>query len=321
MNKKLLITFLFILSVILLTACGSDDSSSEADTSDDAEPTETTDDAAEEDDASETTESAGGVLGELQESGTAVVGFANEKPYAYEEDGELKGVAVDIARHILNELGIENIEGHLADFGQLIPGLNAKKFHIITAGMAINPDRCENAAFGEPEMMYGEGLVVQKGNPLNLKSYKDIAANPDATITIMAGATENEFVKIEGVDEGQIQSAPDIPATLSAVESGRADATTGTAMTLKEAMESLSSDNLELVMDFEQPDVEGVPSYGAAAFHFDSDDLREAYNEKLQELKDSGKILEYYEANGFPAELTEVPADVTTEKICSGEIS
>lgn len=311
--RKILISCLFIFSIMLLAACGSDNTTSNnADNADQLETDETN--------TNEDAGEAGGLLAELQASGTAVVGFANEKPYAYEEGGELKGAAVDIARAVFKELGIDNIEGHLADFGQLIPGLNAKKFHVITAGMAINPDRCENASFGEPEMMYGEGLIVQKGNPLNLKSYKDIADNPDATISIMAGATENEFVKTEGVQDNQVQSAPDIPATLSAVESGRADATTGTAMTIKEAMESLGSDKLELVLDFEQPNVEGVPSYGAAAFHHDSDDLREAYNAELQKLKESGEINKFYEDNGFPAEITAVPSEVTTEKICSGEI-
>ncbi len=51
------------------------------------------------------------------------------------------------------------------------------------------------------------------------------------------------------------------------VESGRADATTGTEATVRMALESANSDKLEFVEDFEQPDIEGVPSYGAAAFH------------------------------------------------------
>src|SRR5699024_6129519 len=139
----------------------------------------------------------------------------------------------------------------------LIPGLNAGKFDIITAGMAINPDRCENVAFGEPEMMYGEGLIVKKGNPMNITSYKDIADNLDITVSVMSGATENEFLKSEGVADDQIQSAPDIPATFAAVESGRAHATTGTEMTIKMALESADTDELEFVENFEQPDIEG----------------------------------------------------------------
>ncbi|PAV30848.1 ectoine/hydroxyectoine ABC transporter substrate-binding protein EhuB [Virgibacillus profundi] len=305
--KKLLLFLLFCSVFIVLAACGS---------SDDDTASGEGEDSSESGESGETSDS---VLAELQEAGTVTVGFANEKPYAYQEDGELKGAAVDIAKAVFAELGIDGMESQLADFGQLIPGLKAGKFDVITAGMAINPDRCENAAFGEPEMKYGEGLIVQKGNPLGLESYTDIADNPDVTVSVMAGATENEFLKTEGVNPDQIQSAPDIPATFSAVESGRADATTGTEMTIKMALESADTDQLEFVESFEQPDVEGVPSYGAAAFHLDNDELREAYNEKLAELKEDGTVAELLEKNGFSEEMNMVEAEVTTEKVCNGE--
>lgn len=261
-----------------------------------------------------------GRIAELQEKGEITVGFANEKPYAYEEDGELKGVAVDVATKILNELGIDTVNSELAEFGQLIPGLNADKYDIVTASMAINADRCENVAFGEPEVQYGEGLIVQKGNPLDLHSYKDIADNSDATVSIMSGATEIEFVKTEGVDPDQIQNAPDIPATFAAVQSGRADATTGTAMTIKMALETADEDKLEFVEDFEQPSIDGVPSYGAAAFRTDDNELREAYNEKLAELKETDEYGELLEANYFSEVANGVESDITTEMVCSGEV-
>ena len=284
--KKVLLASVLCFSFILLAACGSDEDT----------------------------------LGRLQDEGTVNVGFANEKPYAYEEDGELKGAAVDIATAVFKELGIDNVDGKLSDFGELVPGVNARKFDVVTAGMAITGERCENVAFGEPEMKYGEGLIVQKGNPLNLTSYKDIADNPDATVSVMAGATENAFLASEGVDSSQIQSAPDIPATFSAVESGRADATTGTEMTIKMALESADTDELEFVENFEQPDVEDNPSYGAAAFHIDDDEFREAYNEKLKELKEDGTIAELLEANSFSAEMNMVEPEITTEKVCNGEV-
>lgn len=286
--RKFYIFAIICLSVVLLVACGSDDD--------------------------------GSLLAELQEKGTVKVGFANEKPYGYENDaGELTGASVDTAKAVFKELGIDEVEGHLADYDQLVPGLGAGKFDAITSGMAITPDRCENAAFAEPDMMYGEGLIVQAGNPLNLHSYKDIADNPDATISIMSGATENDFVVSEGVDEGQIQSAPDIPATIAAVESGRADATTGTEMTLVMALESAGSDNLEFVENFEQPDIDGVPSYGAVAFHPDHTELLDAFNKKLAELKADGTVAQILEDNGFDRERNFPDEAVTTEMVCKGE--
>src|SRR5699024_8915277 len=50
---------------------------------------------------------------QMKEDGKATIGFADEKPYAYEEDGELKGVAVDVAKEVLGELGIDEVDGQL----------------------------------------------------------------------------------------------------------------------------------------------------------------------------------------------------------------
>ncbi|MFC4025391.1 ectoine/hydroxyectoine ABC transporter substrate-binding protein EhuB [Oceanobacillus longus] len=297
--RKLLVTLFFGSILLLLAACGSDEGDSNAESGE--------------------SEDSGSKLEELQEKGSVTIGFANEAPYAY-EDGELKGASVDIAKAVFAELGIEEMDSQLSDWGQLIPGVQAGQFDVITAGMAINPDRCENAAFSEPTMQYGEGLIVEAGNPLGLESYEDIANNPDVTVVVMEGATEVEFLKSEGVSEDQIQTAPDIPATFSAVQSGRADATTGTEMTVKMALESANTDELEFVESFEQPDIEGVPSFGAAAFSLENTELRDAYNEKLAELKEDGTISELLEANGFNGESNFVPVDaVTTEQICNGE--
>lgn len=294
--KKSLLMYVLGMALILLTACGSSEAGGDKEDEDNS-------------------------LAKLKESGNVTIGFANEKPYAYQdEQGELKGAAVDIAKAVFAELGIDEVEGKLSDFSQLVSGVNARQFDVVTAGMAIQPDRCENVAFGEPEMQYGEGLIVQKGNPANIKSYKDIADNPDLVVSVMEGATENGFLQQEGVDEKQIQSASDIPATFAAVESGRADATTGTEATVRMALESANSDKLEFVEDFEQPDIEGVPSYGAAAFHPEDTELREAYNEALAKLKEDGTVGEILDNNYFSGEANSVPDSITTKMVCSGEV-
>ena len=301
MRKFLLAPFVIALILFLAACGGSDEASGGEDNGDDSGDKS--------------------LLEELQEKGTVKIGFANEEPYGYQNDeGEITGASVDTAKAVFKELGIDEVEGHLTDYDQLVSGLAAKKFDAITSGMAITPDRCENVAFAEPDMKYGEGLIVQKGNPLDLHSYDDIANNPDVTVSVMSGATENEFLVSEGVDEGQIQSAPDIPATFSAVESGRADATTGTEMTIKMALESADTDELEFVESFEQPDIEGVPSYGAVAFHPEHQELLDAFNEKLQELKDDGTVSEILEKNGFNGETNFPEDDVTAEMVCNGEL-
>jgi len=289
--KKITLTFLAALVMLVLAACGGEGETAGSDK-----------------------------LEQLQNTGKVKIGFANEVPYAYEENGEIKGANVEIAKAVFKELGIEEVDAQLSDFSQLIPGVQAGQFDVITAGMAIKADRCERVLFSEPEMKYGEGLIVASGNPNKLQSYKDIAANPDIKVVVMEGTTEIEFLKQEGVSPDQIITAPDIPATFSAIQAGRADATTGTEMTVKMALESASTDKLEFVETFVQPDVDGVPSYGAAAFNLDNEELKNAYNEKLEELKENGTIAKILEDNGF-SEISNMvePGSITTKQLCGGE--
>ena len=272
---------------------------------------------------SEESDSGSSKLDELKESGTVNIGFANEPPYAYEnsESGELEGAAIEIAKAVFAEMGIDNVEGHLTDWGELIPGVQAGQYDVITAGMAILPDRCENALFAEPEMQYGEGLVVAAGNPKNIKSYADIADNPDVKVALMEGTTQFDFLDQEGVDPSQIMSVGDIPGQLSAVQSGNADVTAATEATLRAAYESLDSEDVEIVDDFEQPDIEGIPSFGAAAFNLDDEELRDAYNEALKTLKEDGAIDQILDdAEGFEAESNRVEVGgMTTEELCEAE--
>ncbi|MEH7224466.1 ectoine/hydroxyectoine ABC transporter substrate-binding protein EhuB [Bacillus sp. JJ1566] len=294
MMKRLLILFL-VLFMGIMTACGAGE------------------------EAGGTTgknKSGGSSLDELKEKGTVTIGFSNEAPYAYQDPktGELKGAAVEIATKVFQNMGIKNVEGQIAEWNQLIPGVKAGKFDVITAGMAILPERAAQVDFGEPEIQYGEGLIVEKGNPLELHSYTDIADNPDVTVAVMSGATEVEFLKEMGVSEDQILEVADIPATFSAVQSGRAQATTGTEMTVKMALQSSNQNALEFVEDFEQPDIKGVPSYGAAGFAQGNDELREAYNAELKKLKENGEILDLITPSGF-GEGNLVPNDLTTEQV------
>lgn len=293
MKKRFISVIVLVLSIFLVSACGSSTTSSAS--------------------------NGGDLLAKLKKQGYVTVGFANEKPYAYKDDnGELKGEAVAIASAVFKKLGVPKVKGHLASWKELIPGLKAGKFDVITAGMAINPKRCKQVAFGEPEIKYGEGLVVKTGNPKDLHSYKDIAANPNVKVSVMSGATENAFLKSEGVKANQIQHADDIPATFAAVEAGRADATTGTGMTLKMALKSANANDLEFVQDFKQPNVKGVPSYGGAAFRKDNTALRDAYNKELKKLKDNNKILDLIKPFGFTDHFNIIKKNITTADLCKG---
>ncbi len=256
-------------------------------------------------------------LDKAKEEGKIVVGFAGEKPYAYEdENGNLTGQSVEVAKAVFKELGIEEVEGVLTKFGSLIPGLQSGKFDVITAGMYITPERCEQVLFGEPEYSIGEALAVQKGNPLDLHSYEDIVNNPDVKVAVMNGAIEIDYLKAMGIDENQFEIVQDIPSNITALESGRVDAITMTGPTLEAALETANAKNIDRVEDFTQPIINGedIRGYGAAAFSTDDEALVTAYNEELAKIKESGELLDIVSEFGFTE--ADLPGDMKTEQLC-----
>ncbi|MER1955299.1 MAG: ectoine/hydroxyectoine ABC transporter substrate-binding protein EhuB [Desemzia incerta] len=257
-------------------------------------------------------------LNKVRDQGYVVVGFANEKPYAYQTaDGELTGEAVEIARVILERLGIEEMRGVLTEFSSLVPGLQAGRFDMVTAGMFITPQRAEEESvqFANPEYKIGQAIAVQKGNPLDLHSYQDIGENSEATIAIVGGAIEYQYAIEAGISEDQIVTVPDMPSALSALLSGRVDAITATGPSLQATLDTANNDNIERVEEFEQPVVDGesVEGYGATVFRSEDQAFIDAFNAELEKLKESGELLEIIEPFGFTEK--ELPGDVTVEDV------
>ncbi len=271
-----------------------------------------------EEEAPEEEEMEESTLERARREGVIRVGFANENPYAFAQpDGTLSGEAVEVARAVFQNLGIDEMEGVLTQFGSLIPGLQAGRFDVITAGMYITPTRCEEVLFADPEYSVGEALIVEAGNPLDLHSYEDIAANPDVRVGTGAGYLEIDYMQAVGVSEDQITTYPDDPSGVAGLQAGQIDAWTGTRPTLLITLGTTDDPNLELADPFEQPVVDGEPviSYGGAAFRYEDLEFREAFNEELQALKDSGELLDLIgQFEGFDE--GSLPGDVTAEDIC-----
>ena len=257
-----------------------------------------------------------GALEKARQQGYVTVGFANEKPYAYATtDGKLTGEAVEVARAVLKKMGINEMQGVLTEFGSLIPGLKAKRFDMITAGMFITPQRAKEVDFANPEYSIGEALVVKKGNPKNLHSYQDLANNKEAKVAAVAGGVEHGYLLKSGVPAERIVVVPDNPSSIAALQSGRVDAITMTGPAIQSLLDDAKDPGLERVMDFKQPVIDGksVRGYGATAFRQEDDDFREAFNQELQKMKESGELLEIIKPFGFTQQ--ELPGDTKADDL------
>jgi polar amino acid transport system substrate-binding protein len=248
------------------------------------------------------------------------VGFAHEASYAFAgPDGALTGEAIEVARAVFQELGIPEMEGVLTPFSSLYRGLQAGRFDVITAGMYILPDRCEHLLFADPDYKMGEALIVEEGNPHNLHSYEDIANNPDVRVGVGAKSVQYDYMLATGVRAGRIMTrSPYDPSVIAGyLQAGTIDAWLGPRPGLVTLLETIGDPSLELADPFEQPTVDGEPviSYGGAVFRYEDLEFRQAFNEELQALKDSGKLLDLIgQFEGFDE--AALPGDIHAEDVC-----
>lgn len=256
------------------------------------------------------------LLETLQERGSVTVGFAGEAPYSFMEDGELTGATVALHREIFDNLGIDTIDGVNADFGALIPGLQANRFDVVSAGMSILPERCEQAAFSEPEFNYTTALMVAEGNPMDLTDMQSVL-DSGANLVTMTGAIESDYASELGIDGTQVATPQD---GMDAVTSGRADVFALTAISLNWMANNNPEAPVEVTESF-VAEIDGVPQVGAGGTVFRTDDqeLLDAYNEELAKItSDPEKYLEIVGEYGFTAEELPDPA-LTTADLCAGE--
>ncbi|HEY8593957.1 MAG TPA: ectoine/hydroxyectoine ABC transporter substrate-binding protein EhuB [Devosiaceae bacterium] len=259
-------------------------------------------------------------LKEIKDRGYIRIAVANEIPYGYmDPSGEAKGAGPDVAKAVVKSLGIDpaNIQWVVTNFSSLIPGLQANRFDMTAAEMAIRPERCQKVVYSEPNTSYGEGLLVADGNPKGVTSYSDFA-KAGMKVAVMAGADQLNMLQKLGVPEGNIVTIAANADAISTVATGRADAYAATGLTASEL--AGKSDKVTIVSDFKDPVVDGkeVRSWGGFNFNSDSTDLRDAFNAELVKFKKTDEWKNILSGYGFtPADINGSSA-TTTEKLCSG---
>ena len=257
-------------------------------------------------------------LAEIQESGKVRIAVANEIPYGYvDPNGDAMGAGPDVAKAIMDKLGVEEIEWVTTNFSSLIPGLQADRFDMVAAEMAILPDRCKQVLFSEPNTSYGEGLLVAAGNPKGIHAYADFAENPELKVAIMAGADQLEMMQKLGVDEANLVTLSANADAISTVSTGRADAYAATSLTASGLADQ--NDGVEVAGEFTDPVIDGeeVRSWGGFTFASGNEELRDAVNTALAEFKQTPEWSEILMGYGFTQADVDGSGNHTTAELCA----
>lgn len=259
-------------------------------------------------------------LATIQKRGYIRVATANEVPYGYmDADGNAAGIGPDVAKHVLPEIGVKQIQWVVTPFGSLIPGLIADRFDMVAAEQNILPARCQVVAFSTPDSSYGEGLLVKAGNPDKIHSYEDIKKNPKLKMAIVSGADQLEFAHGMGIPDSQIVMIQANADALSTVANGRAAAYAATELTVAGLV--AHSKEVEAAAPFTQPVVHGksVRSYGGFTFRKGDTALLAAVDKALTAFKKTDGWAKILTGVGLSADSVAAARAKTTAELCTGK--
>lgn len=257
---------------------------------------------------------AGGIE-QYQENGITI-GIANEIPYGYEDEetGEVTGEAPEVARIVLDELGITDRDWVVVEFGALIGGLQAGNFDMIAAGMYINEERAQQILFSDPDYCVLESMLVPDGNPHGLTNYNSVGET-DATLAVASGTVNVQYAIDAGIPDDQIVEFAGIEDQYDAIAAGRVDAVSGTILTVQQHANTM--EGFEALPPFPALDENGNEILGCGGYGFLDQELRDEFNRVLNDKQASGEVQQIVNEI-FDAPLADDAADLTVEDIVGG---
>ena len=198
-------------------------------------------------------------------SGVITIGYSIEPPHAFlAADGEVTGASPEIARHVMGKLGVRDVRWRKSEFGDLINELEAGHIDMIAAGMVITPARMRRISFLPVVFVDPPSLLVLKGNPKNIHSYRQIVDDPSIRIAALLGAVEEEVYRGLGIDPARVLAMPDVTTLRTAIAGGVVDAVALPLSIVRKMAEDDRLGRTEVNESYQNPP-EGIPCSTAFA--------------------------------------------------------
>jgi ABC-type amino acid transport substrate-binding protein len=155
---------------------------------------------------------AGDTLQRVIDFKTLKVGTsAGQPPFSMaDRDGKLMGFDLDLAKALANAMRVK-LEVKVMPFGDLMNALDEGQVDMVISGVAITPQRAEQATFLGPYMMSGKSILtkndvlakVSESNEFNRGDLKLAALkNSTSASFVSTVAPEATLVEIANYDEG-----------------------------------------------------------------------------------------------------------------------
>ncbi len=259
---------------------------------------------------------SGTTLERARAAGAIRIGISGERPYSYANaEGRVTGAQPEVARAVLERIGVSELDAVQVPFHELIPRLREGQFDLVAAGMTVTPERCREVAFTRPDFVAFPAFLVREGNPRRIDSFRDVARS-DVRLAVLDGAAEIGYARAAGVPDDQLEIVDSQSELFRRVADERVPAGVLTRISLLDELRRNPGSGVE-VTDAVEPVVDGRRIVPGAAFavRIGENDLLAAFDRELAALQASNEWLRITEPFGFTRENLP-PPDLTTEALC-----
>ncbi|QIG42020.1 transporter substrate-binding domain-containing protein [Nocardioides anomalus] len=237
----------------------------------------------------------------LMKDGTLTVGMNLQfEPEMYLDDNnQPAGYDVDLLNKLADDMGVKLDIVNL-DFDGLIPGLQSKKFDMVSVGLTATDERKKVIDFSREYVPYVSVLAVPQDDdgPFTIDNYN----TPDTRLTALQGSSGEQLAK-DTFPNANVEGFSQQNAALLEVGTGRAQGSVLEDYILAQYIKS----NPDQIKQADLPDPLAI-GYGSWAVQKGNSALVDELNSFLCTAQNDGTLAEAYAKNFGVEDFPEMPA-------------
>ncbi len=200
------------------------------------------------------------------------IAYLIEPPFNYlDHTGTVTGCDVELARHVFQKIGIDDVAFVQTEFAQLLPGL-ARGAWQMTTGLFASPERQQHALFSRPIWALPDGLLVRTANMERISGYRSLAAAGGLRIAVIQDQMQHQTALELGIGPERLAVFETYVDAAHAVQHGKADAFASVGRAHEGFLQQNDVQDLAMV---EVPPREKPPAFGCFGFARTAKELRD----------------------------------------------